>query len=254
MGKEKLKTSFGKLSGTYDEVRPDYPEELVNDVIQISSVPSSGRILEIGTGTGKATRPFAERGYEITALDISGEQMAIARRNLLQFSTIKYMVSAFEQADLPANGFDLVFAAQTFHWINPEIGYKKVAEVLKENGYLAFFSNFQARNAELEQQVRKLYTKHCPDYPGADEYGTLRTLQEQFEGSGLFGNVERKTYMRDIEYTREKYLGLVSSFSWVSTLPEDKKVQFFRELEGIIKDNKILSVPTESILLIAKKK
>ncbi len=183
MGKEKLKTSFGKLSGTYDEVRPDYPKELVNDVIVISGVLSGGRILEIGTGTGKATRPFAERGYEITALDISEEQMAIAQRNLSQFSIIKYIVSAFEQTDLPANSFDLVFAAQTFHWIDPEIGYKKAREVLKEKGYLAFFSNFQARNAEIEQQVRKLYTKHCPDCPGADEYGTLRTLQSQINTS-----------------------------------------------------------------------
>jgi len=180
--------------------------------------------------------------------------MAIARSNLSQFSNIKYIVSAFEQADLPANGFDLVFAAQTFHWIDPEIGYKKASEVLKEDEYLAFFSNFQARDAELEQQVRKVYTKHCPDYPGADEYGTLRTLQEQFERSCLFGNVERRTYMRDIQYTREKYLGLISSFSWVSTLPKDKKVQFFKELEEILSEKKILSVPTESILLIARKK
>ncbi len=254
MGKEKLKISFGKLSGTYDEVRPDYPQELVSDVLKIPRVPSGGRILEIGTGTGKATKPFAERGYEITALDISEEQMGIARNNLSQFSNIKYIVSAFEQADLPANCFDLVFAAQAFHWIDPEMGYKKASKVLKERGYSAFFSNFQAKNAELEQQVRKLYTKYCPDYPGADEYGTLRILQKQFEGSGLFGNAERKTYMRDIEYSREKYLGLVSSFSWVSTLPQDKRVLFFRELEKLIGDQKRLSVPTESILLIARKK
>jgi ubiquinone/menaquinone biosynthesis C-methylase UbiE len=78
---EKLRTSFGKsfgkLSRTYDEVRPDYPEELVRDVIEISGVPSDGKILEIGIGTGKATRSFAEKDYEITALDISEEQMAI---------------------------------------------------------------------------------------------------------------------------------------------------------------------------------
>ena len=250
---EKLRTlSFGKVSETYDEVRPDYPEELVNDVIEISSVPSGGKILEIGTGTGKTTRTFAERGYEITALDISEEQMVIARKNLSQFSNIKYIVSAFEQADLPANSFDLIFAAQTVHWIDPEIVYKKVSELLNDSGYFAFFSNFQARNAEREQQVRKLYTKHCPKYPG-DEYGTLRRLQENFEESGLFWNVERRIYMRDIEYTREKYLGLVNSFSWVSTLSRDKKVQFFKELDEILGEQKILSVPTESILLIAKK-
>lgn len=254
MVNEKLKTSFGKLSETYDEVRPDYPEELINDVIEISGIPPDGKILEIGTGTGKATKQFAEKGYEMTALDISEEQLAIARKNLSQFSKIKYIVSPFERADLPANIFELVFAAQAFHWVDPEIGYKKASEVLKENGYLAFFSNFQARNAELEQQIRKLYTKHCLDYPGKVEFGTLRTLQKQFKGSGLFGNVKRITYMRDIKYTKEKYLGLLGSFSFISTLPQDKKIQFFRELRKILGDKKTIFVPTESILLIAKKK
>jgi hypothetical protein len=87
-----------------------------------------------------------------------------------------------------------------------------------------------------------------------DEYGALRTLQSQFEGAGLFGTIERKTYMRDIQYTREKYIGLISGSGWVPILPQGKRFQFFRELEEIFEDKKILSVPTESILLIARKR
>ena len=86
MPHERLKNSFGKISLIYDEVRPNYPGKLIHDVIEISDIPNGGKVLEIGTGTGKATISFAEKGYAITALDISKEQMDIARKKLSKFS------------------------------------------------------------------------------------------------------------------------------------------------------------------------
>ncbi len=252
MANEKLRTSFGKISDLYDDARPDYPPELIRDVIEISGIPRNGKILEIGTGTGKATLSFAERDYCITALDISEQQIAIARNNLANFSNIKYVVSSFEEAELPSGNFDLVFAAQTFHWVDPKVGYVKVHHCLKDGGYLALFSNFQKKDAELEANVRKLYAKHCPAFIG-DEYGTLKLLQKQFEESRLFADIDKRVYLRSIPYSREKYVRLINSLSWVSTLPQKKKKIFFSELADLLK-GEAFTIPTESILLIAKKK
>jgi len=243
--------SFGQISRLYDEVRPDYPEELINDVISISGIRPHDKILEIGIGTGKATRPFAERGFEITGIDISGEQISIAKRNLSGFSNISYLVSSFESAEIPLS-YDLVISAQAFHFIKPGIGYEKVHRCLKDEGYLALFSNFPARD-ELEQEVRRLFLKYCRGFPGG-EYGTLRKLQERFKGSGFFMPVEKRTYSRNIEYSRDNYLGFIESMSWVSTLSQESKSLLFRDLENLLKDAKNLRVPIESILHIAKKK
>ncbi len=64
------KTVFDQAARDYDEVRPGYPQELIEDIISISAIPEDGRILEIGCGTGQATIPFAKRGYSMTCLDI----------------------------------------------------------------------------------------------------------------------------------------------------------------------------------------
>jgi len=45
-----LRTIFDQAALDYDEVRPGYPEELIEDVISISDISKDGRILEIGCG------------------------------------------------------------------------------------------------------------------------------------------------------------------------------------------------------------
>ncbi len=46
---------FEEVADLYQETRPSYPEELVEDVIRWSGLGENGRILEIGCGPGNAT-------------------------------------------------------------------------------------------------------------------------------------------------------------------------------------------------------
>jgi hypothetical protein len=44
MGEEraKLRAAFDEAASPYDEVRPGYPEELFDDVVSLSGIPSGG--------------------------------------------------------------------------------------------------------------------------------------------------------------------------------------------------------------------
>ena len=68
----KLRGVFDEAALLYHEVRPGYPEELFDDVVALSGIPSGGRILEIGCGTGQATVPLARRGYRGYCASSSG--------------------------------------------------------------------------------------------------------------------------------------------------------------------------------------
>ena len=61
------RASFDQVAKLYDAYRPGYPDELVQFVITASRLPPAGRILEIGCGTGIATRKFASLGYSLIA-------------------------------------------------------------------------------------------------------------------------------------------------------------------------------------------
>ncbi|MBO0871565.1 MAG: SAM-dependent methyltransferase, partial [Micromonosporaceae bacterium] len=53
--------SFGAVAEAYERFRPAYPVELVDTVLRYATRPVR-TALEIGAGTGKATRLFAQRG------------------------------------------------------------------------------------------------------------------------------------------------------------------------------------------------
>src|SRR5689334_3964118 len=71
-----LHATFDTVATLYDEVRPGYPDVIIDAVIERSGLPAEGRILEIGCGTGQITRPFAQRGYPILALEL-GPSLAV---------------------------------------------------------------------------------------------------------------------------------------------------------------------------------
>ncbi|WP_323374094.1 class I SAM-dependent methyltransferase [Plantactinospora alkalitolerans] len=116
------------------------------------------RVLEIGCGTGQATRPLAGLGCTIVAVELSPELAAVARRNLQEIRNVTVEVSPFEHWTPPTTPFDLVFSATAFHWIDPDIRVDKAADVLRPAGTLAvlhsehvaggtesFFADVQAR-------------------------------------------------------------------------------------------------------------
>ena len=72
------RTTFNKVARLYSEMRPSYPEALIEDVVSLSGIPPDGRILEVGCGPGQATVPFARRGYAMLCLDIGADLIAIA--------------------------------------------------------------------------------------------------------------------------------------------------------------------------------
>ncbi len=76
---------FGEVAETYDRARPGYPDVVVDDIVARAPQTEGMRLLEVGCGTGKATVPFAARGFDLVALEPSEEMAAVARRNCASY-------------------------------------------------------------------------------------------------------------------------------------------------------------------------
>ena len=116
MPRPDLKTTFNTVASLYDEVRPGYPDELVRDVLDLSGMDRSGKILEVGCGTGQASRLFASLGCEMTCLDIGENLIKVARARLNNYKNVRFVLCPFEDWD-SASKFDLVISATAFRWV-----------------------------------------------------------------------------------------------------------------------------------------
>ena len=209
---------FDRSAEAYDTARPGYPERMIQDLIHESGVPETGRILEIGCGTGQLTVPLAERGYAITAVELGSNLSRRAAGNLKPFPNATVVCADFERLEIEPSAYDLVVSAQAFHWIEPTIGYPKAYAALRSDGSLALAWNlFPGSVAPVHRALDEVYRTCAPKLcrgPGRRplEVRVERTMRE-IGASGLFDRPSVQCYPWTLTYTSTEYLELLRTFS-----------------------------------------
>lgn len=206
---------FGKVAELYDEVRPEYPRQMVEDVVQWSGLQAGGRILEIGCGTGKATRLFVPYGYSMTCLDPAAGMLDVARRTCAQYPEVEFVESKFEEWPAPVDSFDLAFSAQAFHWIEPVRGLAQVARALRNGGTFSLFWHVPDKpKTALREALDDAYRRFAPklDSPAVGEKNTS-LWPDVVRESGHFTEVETSQYQWHIDYDADTWVRLLQTFS-----------------------------------------
>jgi 16S rRNA A1518/A1519 N6-dimethyltransferase RsmA/KsgA/DIM1 with predicted DNA glycosylase/AP lyase activity len=83
------------ISVIYDEIRPSYPEKLIQDIISKTNLKLEDRLLEIGAGTGKATVQFAEKGFTIHAVELGKDIAEIFKDKCVNYPKVSLDVEPF---------------------------------------------------------------------------------------------------------------------------------------------------------------
>jgi SAM-dependent methyltransferase len=224
------RTTFEETADLYNETRTGYPEQLVEDVISFSNIPAGGRILEIGCGPGNATIPFAQRGFEILAVELGEKLSALAKENCRQYPKVRIITMAFEEWPVEFGGFDLAISADAFHWIQPEIGYPKVAQALKPSGKIAFFWNSPSElNKDITEAISQVYQSRAPQ--AVNPHGSftvdwiITNVTESINRSECFGEIEVRKYPVVETESTDQYIKGLWTFS--SHRPVDKQTREF---------------------------
>src|SRR5262249_11527363 len=117
-------------------------------------------LLEIGCATGKATLPFALRGFRLTCVEMGGNFAAIARRTLAEFD-VEVICARFEDWVPPQGAsYALVFAATAWNWLDPAVRYQKAWHLLRSGGHLAFWNAthvFPANGDPFFREIQDVY-------------------------------------------------------------------------------------------------
>jgi SAM-dependent methyltransferase len=131
------------------------------------------------------------------------------------------VVNADVESWVPADGatFGLVFAATAWHWIDPEIKYRKAWSLLRPGGHLAFWEAVHVIPADGDPffgEIQDVYDEIGEGLPAGWKSHTPQTLpgsQAEIEASGLFTDVAIRRFDWEISYTADDYIRLLDTFS-----------------------------------------
>ena len=149
------------------------------------------------------------------------------------------------------NEYDLVISATSFHWVDPEIGYPKIAEILKPGAAMALFWNMSVQTEHSDgfiQSVQPVYQQVVPEMarkfavlPHPDTIPLL--IGDQIAQTGLFGNVTIRKYGWEQEYSSQSYIDLLNTYSDHLSLNPETRSRLFRSIKDHIEtqfDGRIL--------------
>jgi SAM-dependent methyltransferase len=220
------------MAEAYERYRPGYPEALADAVLGYAGRPVR-TALEIGAGTGKATRLFAGRGIAVTATDPDPEMLARVP------APVRTVRAAFE--DLPTDrSYGLVYAAAALHWTRPEGRWARMAALVEPGGVFANFGGpVQLADPAVERAVHAARAPFLAgdDVPSPD--GTPPEQPMQWPGTELlreerFTDVRQLAIERRLTMTADDFVGHLSTISAYLELPPATRDEVYRRIRAVL--------------------
>ncbi|MGO1973864.1 MAG: class I SAM-dependent methyltransferase [Propionibacteriaceae bacterium] len=231
--------SFGSVASAYERFRPDYPDELVDQVLAHATHPIHSA-LEIGAGTGKATRAFARRGITVTATEPDLAMLTELRKH--GPATVATRHGALEGLD-GMGTFDLVFAAASLHWTEAAGRWSRVAALLNPDGVFASFGGpLRLGDPAVEEAVRVARSPYLADDDVPSPDGTSADSPLQWPGtelvrSGLFIDVAQSVIERRVTMSAHEYVSQLSTISAYLELSDPVRTQAFEQILRVLPDH-----------------
>jgi SAM-dependent methyltransferase len=218
--------TFGLAAVAYERYRPGYPLEMVDLVIDYGPGPTR-TALEIGAGTGKATRAFVQRGIDVLATEPDAQMLAELRTQVPAARTLQ---APFEEVPTSST-YDLVYSAAALHWTDPATRWDRTAALLRPRGIFASFggpvrlANRADRDAFEAARRPDVEDDEVPAPDGTPDGAKLRWPGTELVRSDLFEDVQQHVIERRERVPAAHYVGYLSTVSAYLQLPPTQRAE-----------------------------
>lgn len=202
---------FESMAADYATARPPYPPALFQRLRTDGVIGPGKRVLEVGAGTGLATREVAATGAEVVALEPGRELATLLAKEIEGVSVI---IDTLERAALPNGSFHSVLAATSMHWVDLSIALPKLHAALRPSGRLAVWRHqFRDDNAAVtpfRQRVQAI--ARARPTPQVEPTRPNKSTMEELSAGGWFTPVRTEQWRWSIALDTDKVTRLFRTF------------------------------------------
>ncbi|SDH33888.1 Methyltransferase domain-containing protein [Leifsonia sp. 98AMF] len=229
---------FDRHADLYDRARPPYPAALWERLAELGLLVAGARALDLGAGSGQATRGLVEAGMEVTAVEPGA---ALAARLAERFPDVRVIAATAEEADLPTASFTLATIATAVHWFDLGVVLPKLHSALVPGAHLTVWRNAYGDAAvaptPFRERVQAIVDRRdAPPRPGPDESQTAKWAR-LLESGGYFRASHVAEIAWAIDLDEDGVRGLFTTFSDWSEAEAEEAARAVRNLGGTVTEH-----------------
>jgi SAM-dependent methyltransferase len=227
--------AFGRTASEYEFGRPEWPDELIEQVVHDADIAADETVLDLGAGTGKLTRALAPRFARVVAVEPDDAMRAVLAEFVPKAELIEGEAEAIPLGD---DSVGAVFSGEAFHWFATKATVAEVARVLQTGGVFAFFWNIFEKHLEppLSDEVREFVEDA---FARGGRPGQARIVsgewRQAFEGS-RFGTLHEAEVVREIASDRDHWLANLLSVSSIAAMSDGDRAAFADRVRELTRD------------------
>lgn len=247
--------SFEAGAADYERLRPAFPEALFASIRDRAGHRLAGRVLEVGAGTGRATLPLLRLGAAIDVVEPSADMLGVLSGRLDAEGLgdrVDLRRATFEDVD-PRARYDLVIAAQSFHWTDPATRWSRLGSLIRPDGLAFLFWDGWSLNPAVHDiaAVEGLYQASAGGLqPDTEDHRSGPSWGEsEIEAAPDVHLADTTRYDWDWRLPIQDYLGLLMTTSQYAVADPAVRRRIFTALADILGTHVELNGRTLSLVV-----
>lgn len=160
---EYMNTSTKQFSGkakNYLKGRPDYPEEFFNYLYGEFGMQKEDVIADIGSGVGKISKHFLERGNKVFCVEPNTDMSMTADELLSHYKHYTPVTKPAEDTGIDTSAVDYIICGNSYDYFDRNLSKPEFARILKERGKV-IITYYGPHNLLYSNELGKLNEKYA---------------------------------------------------------------------------------------------
>jgi SAM-dependent methyltransferase len=222
--------SFGEVASNYERYRPGPPLAAVRWILPTRV----GTVVDLGAGTGQLTRLLLDRADVVYAVEPDDGMRSVLTDAIPGVRAIK---GWGESLPIPDGSADAVVASSSWHWMDPVLALHEVGRVLQPDGLLGAVWSGPEPLGPMFLHAQTLVAKRDDEFTGVITRDAHRpTSKLQIPHGVQFDQPQHEVFRWHVALDADHLIGLLGTFSWIITLPDDTRESALAEARRLLRD------------------